>query len=217
MAATIENYGDLKNAVKTYLNRNDEKTISQIPRFIGFAEKMFPRMISLPFYETNYDWKWDSTTNPFIPIPNDFLHMKHIWVDSTIGYHTQIHLTRVDVETFKNLEQTRQDLRRPQYFCRIGAEIHVFPQPLEGETVHMIYQRDIDEMKNDTDAPYSLVTAPEVMLYLALRHASIFIRDNDQEQYWMQKASDAVTSLMTLLDDSEWAGSSLVVRQFDTL
>lgn len=211
----IANYKDLKAAVQAYLNRNDAKTVDNIPMFINFAEKMFTRMIKLPFYETNYDVKYDAVTLKHVPIPSDFLNLKHIWVDSGRG---PVHLTRTDVETFTNLqERNAEGLNHPKWFTRVGAQIRIYPEPKDGETVHCIYFRDITEMRADADAPYHLIVSPEIMLYLSLRHASIFIRDNDQEQYWMTKASDAVTSLQTLLDDAEWTGSGLVVTQFNSL
>ena len=52
-------------------------------------------------------------------------------------------------------------------------------------------------------------------MYLALRHASIFLRDNEQEQFWMAKAQEAADSMKQQLDEAEWSGSALVVPFFD--
>ena len=85
----INNYGDLKKSVQTWLNRKDQSTIDNIPIFINFAEKMFTRLIKLPYYETSYIVVWDEGKG-FVQLPSDFLSMKHIYVGDSI-------LTRVDL------------------------------------------------------------------------------------------------------------------------
>ena len=204
----IKNYGDLKTSVINWLNRNDSKTLENIPLFINFAEKAFTRLLKLPFYETQFVAKYKQAIG-HIPIPNDFLNMKHLYIDNN-------HLTRVDVQTFKNIQERDKDATRPHWFTRIGSQIHIYPEPAEDTDVTFIYFRDIVEMKDDFDCPYHLIVSPEIMLYLSLAHASIFIRDNEQHQFWVSKATESAESLKALLDDSEWTGSSLVVQQFDT-
>ncbi len=203
----ISNYGDLKKSVLTWLNRKDQSTIDNIPIFINFAEKMFTRLIKLPYYETSLVSIWDKNIG-FIQLPNDFLSMKHLYIGDNI-------LTRVDVENYLKLTKKDKDLTSPKWFTRVGSTIQIFPMPSSGDVVNMIYYKDIPEMVNDNDAPYSLITAPEIFLYLSLRHAAIFLRDNEQEQYWMSKATESADSLKKLLDEVEWSGSSLVVSQFD--
>ncbi|UIW10594.1 virion structural protein [Aeromonas phage BUCT695] len=202
----ITNYAELKDAVKTWLNRRDQTTIANIPIFINFAEKQFTRMVRLPYYETEMIRSVEDYN--FIEIPNDFLSVKHLMVNDK-------HLTRVDVETFARLKAKGNLGDKPYWFSRIGARIYTLPDLKRGDNIHMVYNRDIPEMEEETDAPYSLIIAPDVMLYLSLRHASIFLRDNEQEQFWAQKAQDAAMEVNAQLDEAEWKGSSLVVPIFN--
>lgn len=208
----ITNYGELKQAVQTWLNRKDHSTVSNIPMFINFAEKQFTRLVKLPYYEATIN-RTIIPDNAFVEVPNDLLSVKHLAVNGHI-------LTRTDVETFTRLTQLDaigKSLERsePYYFTRIGDRIVTQPSLKTGDLVSLIYHRDIPEMKDDKDCPYSLMVAPDVMLYLSLRHASTFLRDNEQEMYWMQKANDSATEINAQLDQAEWGGSSLVVRAFD--
>ncbi|MCS5737419.1 phage adaptor protein, partial [Herbiconiux daphne] len=66
----------------------------------------------------------------------------------------------------------------------------------------------------DADQPYSLLIAPDILLYLCLRHASIWLRDPEMEQYWMAKAQEAAQALQQQLDEANWSGSALVVPAF---
>lgn len=209
MSGEITNYGELKTAVQTWLNRRDDVTIQRIPYFINFAEKSFTRLVRLPYYESlNYMVMGDK--RPYIELPPDFLSLKHLMVNE----HA---MTRVDNETFMRINRRNRDTlqHQPYYFTRMGTKIITYPTLKEGDFVQMIYNRDIPEMKDDTDSPYSLIIAPDVLLYLSLQHASIFLRDNDQEKYWGAKATEAAQFVMTQLDEAEWSGSSLQITNFD--
>lgn len=225
----INTYLDLKQAVQSWLNRKDSATVDKIPLFINFASKQFTRLIKLPYYESLAKLHAIKDV-PYVNIPNDFLSAKHLMIAGRP-------YTRVDTDTFQRIKTELHgdphSTPRPylpggdsatqligatsateRFFCRIGDQLHFIPGLVEGDVVEMIYRRDIPEFQNDSDSPYFLLVASDVMLYLSLRHAAIFIRDNEQEMYWMQKAQDAAESLQAQLDDAEWSGSSLVVPMF---
>jgi len=224
----INNYKDLKDAVQLWLNRRDAATVDNIPMFINFAEKQFTRLVKLPYYETGVNFTIDESFN-YVVIPQDFLSAKTVMINGKPH-------NRVDVETFmrmKNIDRPSDDqasstspntaqnfvnggtLSRKYFFTRIGEQLHFLPTPVPGDLVEIIYSQDIPEMTFDNDQPYSILIAPDVLLYLALRHASIFIRDNEQEQFWMAKAQEAADSLTQQLDEAEWSGSALVVPFFE--
>ncbi|MGL5582832.1 MAG: phage adaptor protein [Cetobacterium sp.] len=197
----INTYGDLKRAVATWLNRKDSQTIENIPLMINMAHKQFTRMVKLPYYEVMVSLEAVDGFQ-FVNIPNNFLAAKHVSVNG-VPYN------RADLESF--LRYKNKGRVRNKYFTRIGEQLHFSPSLKDGDVVEMIYQRDIPEFRNDMDEPYSLLVASDVMLYLTLRHAAIFLRDNEQEGYWMEKAQEAADSLMKQLDEAEWSGSALRV------
>lgn len=226
----IDTYKDLKEAVALWLNRKDSATINNIPMFINFAEKQFTRLVKLPYYEVKSEFTIDENFD-YVVIPQDFLSAKHMMVNGK-PYN------RVDVETFmrmKNLNNTRDYVTskndpdsgvilsdqagstsdKAYFFTRIGEQIHFLPTPKVGDVVELIYRQDIPEMQFDNDQPYSLLVAPDVLLYLSMRHASIFIRDVEMEQYWMSKAQEAAESVQIQIDEAEWSGSAFVVPYFD--
>lgn len=224
----INTYADLKEAVLMWLNRKDQATIDMIPMFINFAEKQFTRLVKLPYYETMVQFTITDQYD-FVVIPQDFLSAKHVMINS-VPYN------RVDVETFQRSVVRDQLTTYPmpyydgfsnesnaqavvaskaRLFCRKGEQIHFFPKPVPGDLVEMIYAQDIPEMQFDLDQPYNLLIAPDIMMYLSLRHASTWLRDVEMEQYWNQKAQDAAAALMQQLDDAEWSGSALQVQTFN--
>ena len=216
----INNYGDLKRAVRIWLNRKDSSTIDNIPMFINMAHKQFTRIVKLPYYEVLV-YKEIEGDEYYVTIPEDFLSAKHISVNGK-PYN------RVDTETFMRIKNsgtqdttsgdepflTGATTEHNYFFTRVGGNILFIPELSAGDSVEMIYQQDIPELKVDSDEPYSLLVASDVMLYLSLQHASKFLRDAEGVAYWESEAVKAAQSLQSQLDEAEWSGSALVVPQF---
>lgn len=219
----INTYGDLKKAVRIWLNRKDSATLDNIPMFINMAHKQFTRLVKLPYYEVLITQEAGPGVEGVV-IPEDFLSAKHLSVNG-IPYN------RVDTETFmriKNSESQNKEISEDNeygfltgattssvhFFTRVGGQILFIPDLVEGDTVDLIYQQDIPEFTRDSDEPYSLLVASDVMLYLTLQHASKFLRDAEGVTYWESEAVKAAQSLQSQLDEAEWSGSALVVPQF---
>lgn len=205
----IDSYKGLKEAVQLWLNRKDQATVNNIPAFINFAEKDFTRFLRLPYYENEIRYLITTNTNNFLELPQDFLSARSFLVNGRA-------MTHLDPESFhRQRGKTADDNTHPKYWTRIGWKIITWPALSVGDELSLLYHQDIPEMKEDNDRPYSLIVAPDVLLYLTLRHASIFLRDNEQEQYWMSKATEAVTLVSAQLDEAEWSGNSLAVQQYE--
>lgn len=219
----LNTYGDLKRAVRQWLNRKDASTLDNIPMFINMALKQFARMVKLPYYEVLVSLEAIDGFE-YVNIPQDFLSAKHISVNG-VPYN------RIDNETFLRIKSADTQVTGLQednkfgflqgatteskrYFTRVGGQLFFLPELVTGDMVEMVYQRDIPELEAETEEPYFLLVASDIMLYLSLRHASTYLRDHEQEQFWMQKAQEAADSLNKLLDEAEWSGSALVVPQF---
>lgn len=219
----INTYGDLKKAVQLWLNRKDSTTIDNIPLFVNMAAKQFTRLVKLPYYEVLASLEAIEGFT-YVNIPQDFLSAKHVSVNGVpynrLGVNTFQRIKSGDTQT-TTLEDDNQfgflqgaTTENKNFFTRVGGQLHFIPELKAGDIVELIYQRDIPEFTNDSDEPYSLLIASDVMLYLSLKHAATFLRDNEQEVYWMQKATEAAQSLNQQLEDAEWSGSPLVVPQF---
>ncbi|MGL5014611.1 MAG: phage adaptor protein [Bacteroidales bacterium] len=219
----INTYGDLKKAVRLWLNRKDATTLDNIPMFVNMAAKQFTRLIKLPYYEVLVSLEAVEGFD-YVNIPQDFLSAKSISIngkpynrlDNSTFLRVKNSGTQVTSISSDNLQGflTGASTESKHFFTRVGGQLHFIPELKTGDLVEMIYQRDIPEFKDDNEEPYTLLVASDIMLYLSLRHASTFLRDPEQEQYWMTKAQESAQSLQDQLDDAEWGGSALVVPQF---
>lgn len=216
----INTYGDLKKAVQLWLNRKDTVTLNNIPMFINMALKQFTRMVKLPYYEVLVSLEAIEGFD-YVNIPQDFLSAKHVSVNGR-PYN------RVDTETFMRLSNKASEpmplignwsiqgatTETQFFFTRVGSQLRFIPELVPGDIVEMVYRRDIPELENENEEFYPLLVASDVLLYLSLRHASTFLRDPEQEQYWMAKATESAQALQAQLDEAEWSGSSVVVPMF---
>ncbi|MCS5737469.1 phage adaptor protein, partial [Herbiconiux daphne] len=96
-------------------------------------------------------------------------------------------------------------------FTRIGNQLILKPVLKDGDVITLIYYKLIQHAQNITDSPPHFKKGPDVMLYLSLRHASLFLRDNDMGQYWEQKAQEAVAGLQAKIESERWNGSTIVI------
>lgn len=220
----INTYGDLKKAVQLWLNRKDATTLNNIDMFVNMALKSFARVVKLPYYEVLVSLEAVKGYD-YVNIPQDFASAKHVMVNG-IPYN------RLDTESFMRLNSgtgttTTDDkgytapwgfqgatTSQEHFFTRVGGQLRFIPALNEGDVVEMIYHRDIPEFKKDNEEHYLLLVASDVLLYFSLQHASIFLRDPEQEAFWEKKAMTAVSSLSEHLERAEWDGSALVVPMF---
>ncbi|MGL4520255.1 MAG: phage adaptor protein, partial [Phocaeicola sp.] len=168
----INTYGDLKRAVRQWLNRKDASTLDNIPMFINMALKQFTRMIKLPYYEVMVSLEALEGFE-YVNIPQDFLSAKHVSINGK-PYN------RLDNETFMRIRSSGTQVtgiaeenlfgflqgsttESKYFFTRVGGQLHFIPELVVGDVVEMIYQRDIPEIEFETDEPYYLLVASDVL------------------------------------------------------
>lgn len=204
MKTQIINYGGLLKAVQTWLNRTDTATVNSIPYHIFLAENDFNRLLKIPEYEVlkvyNVGSDHDvSTVTSAINLPDDFDEVKIILINGKPAFVQS-------TEAFYDTDEANL-----YAFTKIGKQLIIKPGLKDGDMVTLIYYKEIEYMEDATDHPPHLLKGPDVMLYLALRHGALFLRDTDQAQYWEQKAQEAVTTLQSKIDSERWNGSTVVI------
>lgn len=221
--ATINSYAALKEAVRVWANRTDNATLTAIPMCIGFAEQDFQRTFRLPEMESRMSYAVDAVTVPtpgHIPLPKDYYEAKHLLINGKT-YDRFSYMVMNEIGNNKVPSTVNTPLNTMMFglaqkdenrFSRVGNDLVVSPTTNIGDVIELIYYKDLEPMELNTDYPPSLQVAPDVMLYLSLRHLALFLRDNDMAQYWEQKAEQAGQRLATRLDEIEWSGSPIMAN-----
>lgn len=224
----ISTYGGLKKAVSLWADRDDPEFVEQIPNFIDFGQKEIYRNLRIPTVSKEV---YLSIKDGTCHIPPDFLEAQWIMRAKTgqlfkligpeemsalrengIGKHDD---TSIKFARFGN---------RWLFYPLIDADTPVYPDdgapeiPAENSVI-LSYYADPPELVNDSDTSAILTIAPELLLYFALRHASLFVQDNEGAEKWSALGTASLEEIVHQAKASEWKGSPLAIpkRGFDKI
>lgn len=222
--AQIRTYGDLKNAVGLWIDRDDDEFVNQIPNFINFAEKEIYRALRIPKFEREIYLK---ITNGMAYIPTDLLEIKYMMKAETGQVYRTTSLEELDwLRRGKTTHST--DFNESEVvWARSTGRFYFYPPitatipegtALTGNEVLISYYRDTAEMVNDTDSCAILTVAPELLLYTSLKHASLFVQDDSGVQKWSALALASMSDISEQAKKAEYSGSPLVIpNSYDML
>lgn len=213
----IRTYGDLKNAVALWADRDDDEFVNQIPNFINFAEKEIYRAVRIPRFEREIYLK---ITNGMAYIPTDLLQVNYIMKAETGQVFRVTSLEELDwLRRGKTTHGTAFN-ESEIVWARSTGRFYFYPPitatipegtELTGNEVLCSYYRDTSEMKNDSDSCAILTNAPELLLYTALKHAALFVQDDNSVQKWGALAAASMSDIQKQADMAEYSGSPLVI------
>lgn len=207
----ITNYGELRNAVRTWLDRSDTTTINMIPDFIYLAEKqimksLFGALPEIPSLENEIEIICYPYTD-FIDMPADMGRIKYIYLPKE---KRPLKVTTYPELLDKTVEGEVDGV--PKYYARHIRRIYFRPQPPTFETlqedgtilydsipIRVVYVRDAVVFQDDLDSSYLLTTCPETLLFTALSYGYDFIKDYENKQLADQKALQSLVTLIAQL------------------
>lgn len=198
--------GDLKSDIQLWLNRTDPEVVNAIPAFVTLAEQEFSRAVKIPMDEGQflYNAVGGGSLAEFVPIPTDMLSPIGVSVGSfDTGKATSY--TRIDGYAIIDIINKGTDTGH--YFAKYNEGFIIYPSLQENDIVSFIYHKDLTPMVSDGDASPALTYGYDLMLYWSLKHASVFLRDPEQEQYWTEKASEALVTMQNTFEEMHWSGS----------
>lgn len=176
-AIFMQSYSDLKESILSYLDYYDDEIVSKVDWFIDAAEKEIARLMRLPCYEkivtllpSNLD------VRDTYPVPSDYIESKDVFVGETSE--------PVKMSNFSFIMRKRAGIENStegsgRYYARIGNNFMVYPALEEGQTLLLNYYSDPQNMKDGIDSSYILTIAPDLILFLSLKHAYVFLANDD--------------------------------------
>jgi len=196
----LSNYSEIKSAVADWLDRGD--LTDRIPDFIRLAELRIYRELRIPPMENVVEL---TTTNNIVALPANFLEMRA----ATIKAATDVPLRRVG---YRNQPKTLEK-GTPTTFARRGGDLILHPTPETETTVELYYYADQGSITDDTDgSSWFTSNAPDLLLYGALLEAHPYLKDDERIVVWQTAFKEAMRTLQSMADDSEYAGAEIVVR-----
>lgn len=211
--ANINNYGELKSAISTYLDFADTSVTNKIPLFISMAESEIMSSLRIPSMERTIFV--DITVDDLVrlPIPIDFLEMRRMYYPDTFETIDQI-----DLELAPQYKYNRSDIStsaRPINFFRDQDYWYLTRPAINGDRIQITYYAEVTQMSLNSDTNILLRDAPNVLLYRALGEAHRFLENITMADYWIDKAMGEMVSVQTHSDRAENAGSIIVQANFN--
>jgi hypothetical protein len=186
----IQNYGDLKSSVATWLNRAD--LTSYIPDFIRLGEQRIfyggespyqTEPVRVPAMQTR---ETGTITSSAIAYPTRFLEVIGLSANSggtvwTLDYATPILYA-----------SKSQSAGLPSVYALINNTIATAPTSSAGYTLD--YYQAFANLSSDTDTNWLLTNLPGIYLYAALIETAPFLGDAPMFTSWMNMYASMVAA-----------------------
>ena len=223
VAYPINTYGWLKKAVSLWADRDDPEFVNQIPNFINFAEKEIYRNLRIPPLEKEV---YLDIKDGVAFIPPDYLEAQWMMRSKDGLIFRVTSLEEVDWLKRNNSVNPTNWNQGEVVFARLGSRFIFYPA-IEADTpvypddgspeipadnaVVLSYYADPPEFWEDSDTSDILTIAPELLLYFALRHASLFVQDDNAVQKWSALGKAILDEVVEQSKKAEYSGSPLVI------
>tara|TARA_B000000609_G_C24161900_1_gene344274 strand:- start:137 stop:784 length:648 start_codon:yes stop_codon:yes gene_type:complete len=198
-------YDELKTRIADYLNRSDLGSV--IDSFIDQTESEINRKLR------HKDMIKRSTAvldNQYSQLPGDWLGA--INVDLQTGDPVPLFQKSLEsLDLYRNSIQNTSG--QPKYFAIDGDTLEVCPTPDQSYTIQMTYYAEIPALSSTVSENFLSRTAPDVYLYGALKHASVYLMEDERIQFFAGQFEKALEELRIQQQQGAFGKGSLLVRK----
>jgi hypothetical protein len=199
------NYGTLKTAISSWLNRDDSVTVAVIPDFIRLATVRINRDLSGVRERAT-----QSISSEYTSFTPPIGGLESISLDG---------LGPIEITTMDRLDYiigaNGGNAGRPLFGTFIpstggGGVLRVCPAPDATYTANIIYAPQYPAFTLDADTNDILDDHPDLYLYGALAESAPFLKDDERAALWEQKYKSGLAALKALLEKRRYPGTPIV-------
>lgn len=200
----LTTYANLKTSVANYLGRSDLE--SQIPDFVTLAEIRLSRSLRI---RQMLKTVTASTTagDPTVGLPSDFLEVRDLYISGS----PRTTLTYLSPSAYSR-EARADESGLPVFYTTRANEFELAPVPDSVYTLTMLYYAQPPAMSDSNQSNVFLANCADALLYGALLEAEPYLMNDARLQVWSSLYNNAVESLNTADDGSEYAGVPLTMK-----
>ncbi len=198
-------YAELKTAIANYLNRSD--LTSEMDTFIDNVEAELNRRLRTKDMIKRATATADSQ---YLTVPTDWVEA--INVEITSGNFSplfQQSIESLDVYRKANHNQTGQ----PIYFAMVDDSIELAPTPDVEYTLQLTYYAKINALSDSNTSNFVSTSHPDVYLYGALKHASIYLMEDERIPMFTAQFEKALEEMRMEQEKSAFGKGSLMQRR----
>lgn len=194
MPAAVMTYASLSDDILGYSERPaDARLIDQIPRIILMAESECASDLKVLGNELVVTGTMNAG-NPVVEKPSYWRSTTSMTLVTAAGERKP--LKKRAYEYLRNYwpDQTQQD--EPSFYADYNYNnILVAPTPNAAFEFELIYHARLDPLSESNQTNWTTQTAPQLLLYCAMYHASLFLKNFDKAVVWKGSYDAALNSL----------------------
>mgnify|MGYP003116191328 FL=1 len=198
-------YSELKTSIANYLNRSD--LTSDIDTFIDNVEAELNRRLR------NKDMIKRATAtadSQYLTVPSDWLEAINIEITANnFSPLFQQSIESLDVYRKANNNSTGQ----PIYYAMVDDSIELAPTPDSSYTLQLTYYAKISALSDSNTSNFVSASHPDVYLYGALKHASIYLMEDERIPMFTQQFEKALEEMRLAQEKSAFGKGSLMMRR----
>lgn len=198
-------YAELKTAIANYLNRSD--LTSDIDTFIDNVEAELNRRLRTKDMIKRATATADSQ---YLTVPTDWIEAINVEITSNdFSPLFQQSIESLDVYRKSNNNSVGQ----PVYFAMVDDSIELAPTPDVEYTLQLTYYAKISALSDTNTSNFVSVSHPDVYLYGALKHASIFLMEDERIPMFTQQFEKALEEMRLEQEKAAFGKGSLMMRR----
>ena len=198
-------YDELKTNIANFLNRSD--LTDQLDFFIDATEAEFNRRLRTKDMIKRATATADAQ---YMSLPTDWLEAINVEITSNdFRPLFQQSIESLDVYRKSNNNVTGQ----PIYYALVDNTLELAPTPDTSYTLQLTYYGTIDALSDSNTSNFISNSYPDAYLYGALKHASIYLMEDDRVALFTQQFEKALEEMRLEQEKAEFGKGSLMQRR----
>ena len=198
-------YAELKTNIANFLNRSD--LTSQLDFFIDATEAEFNRRLRVKDMIKRATATADSQ---YLSLPTDWLEAINVQLDGN-------NFTPLMQQSIESLDIYRKSVdnvsNQPVYYALVDNTIELAPTPDTSYTLQLTYYGSVDALSDSNTSNFISNSYPDAYLYGALKHASIYLMEDDRVALFTQQFEKALEEMRLEQEKAEFGKGSLMQRR----
>ncbi len=198
-------YSELKTNIANYLNRSD--LTDQMDMFIDNVEGELNRKIRTKEMIKRANATADSQ---YLSLPTDWLEVINVEITSN-------DFKPLFQQSLESLDVYRQSINnktgQPIYFAIMDEALELAPTPEQSYTLQLTYYEKIPALSDSNTSNFVSLSHPDVYLYGALKHASIYLMEDERVAMFTQLFEKALEEIKMEQEKAEFSKGSLMQRR----
>jgi len=198
-------YSELKTNIASYLNRSD--LTDQMDMFIDNVEGEVNRRVRRKEMIKRATATADAQ---YLSLPTDWLEGINVEITSN-------DFSPILQQSIESLDIYRKSINnktgQPVYFAFVDDTMELAPTPDTSYTLQLTYYSKIDALSDSNTSNFLSNNHPDVYLYGALKHASIYLMEDERVAMFSQLFEKALEELKMEQEKAEFGKGSLMQRR----